>query len=82
MLSLGLSPNDKFLASSSQDRSLILWPSKHFASKDHKSTRGNVPYDVRISSSNNLDCIRISVQIFDFYFSMELILYGVQMERL
>jgi len=45
VLSLGLSPNDKFLASSSQDRSLILWPSKHFASKDHKSTRGNVPYD-------------------------------------
>merc|ERR1712156_1345686 len=41
VLSLGLSPNDEFLASSSQDRSLILWPSKHFASKDHKSTRGN-----------------------------------------
>ena len=47
VLSIGLSPNDKFLASSSQDRSLILWPSKHFVSNDHRSTRGNVAYDVR-----------------------------------
>merc|ERR1739838_7109 len=31
VLALDLSPNDKFLASSSQDRSMILWPSKHFA---------------------------------------------------
>ena len=48
VLALDLSPNDKFLASSSQDRSMILWPSKHFASKDHRSSRGNVPYDVCI----------------------------------
>lgn len=45
VLDIGLSPNDKFLASSCQDRSLILWPSKHFASNDHRSTRGNVAYD-------------------------------------
>jgi len=45
VLAIGLSPNDKFLASSSQDRSLILWPSKHFVSNDHRSTRGNVAYD-------------------------------------
>jgi len=45
ILAIGLSPNDKFLASSCQDRSLILWPSKHFTSKDHKLTRGNVAYD-------------------------------------
>jgi hypothetical protein len=46
VLDIGLSPNDKFLASSCQDRSLILWPSKHFTSNDHRSTRGNVAYDV------------------------------------
>lgn len=45
VLDIGLSPNDKFLASSCQDRSLILWPSKHFTSNDHRSTRGNVAYD-------------------------------------
>ena len=49
VLDIGLSPNDKFLASSCQDRSLILWPSKHFTSNDHRSTRGNVAYDVCIS---------------------------------
>lgn len=45
VLSIGISPNDKYLASSCEDRSLILWPTKHFHSKDHKSTRGNVAYD-------------------------------------
>lgn len=45
VLSIGISPNDKYLASSCEDRSLILWPTKHFQSKDHKATRGNVAYD-------------------------------------
>ena len=45
VLSFDISPNDKFVASSCQDRSLILWPTKHFASKDHKPVRGNVAYD-------------------------------------
>ena len=45
VLSMDLSPNGKFLASSCANRSLLLWPTKHFHSKDHKVVRGNVAYD-------------------------------------
>ena len=45
VLSMDISPNDKFLASSCENRSLILWPTKHFIKKDHKIVRGNVAFD-------------------------------------
>ena len=40
-----MSSNDKFLASTCEDRSIILWPTKHFTNKDHRSSRGNVAFD-------------------------------------
>ena len=45
VLDISLSSNEKFLASSCLDRSLLLWPTKQFNSKDHKCIRGNVSYD-------------------------------------
>jgi len=45
VLSMDISPSGKFLASSCENRSLILWPTKHFHNKDHKIVRGNVAFD-------------------------------------
>ena len=45
VLSMDISPSGKFLASSCENRSLILWPTKHFHNKDHKLVRGNVAFD-------------------------------------
>ncbi len=42
---IDMSANDKFLASVSDDRSMMLWPTKQFSSKDHRPSRGNVNYD-------------------------------------
>jgi len=39
------SSNGKFLASCSSDRSLLVWPTKLFSSKNHNPIRGNVTYD-------------------------------------
>lgn len=42
---IAVSSNGKFLASSSEDRTVRLWNVKDFASKDHKYTRCNVEFD-------------------------------------
>lgn len=45
ILSMDLSPNGKLLATSSNDRTVYLWQTKHFESKDVRTVRANVELD-------------------------------------
>ena len=45
VLDLDLSENGKYLASCATDRTVLVWYTKDFASRQHKSVRGNVSYD-------------------------------------
>lgn len=45
VLDMSFSPNGKYLASCSGDRSVLLWQTRHFDDREHKSTRVNVEYD-------------------------------------
>ena len=42
---MDLSPNGKYLATSSNDRTVYLWQTKQFESKDVRSVRANVDLD-------------------------------------
>jgi len=45
ILSMDLSPNGKYLATSSLDRTVFIWQTKQFESKDVRSVRANVELD-------------------------------------
>ncbi|XP_048767458.2 transducin beta-like protein 2 [Ostrea edulis] len=45
ILSMDLSPNGKYLITASDDRTVMIWNTKEFSQKEHKSVRGNVEYD-------------------------------------
>lgn len=45
VLSLDFSPNGKYLITASDDRTVLVWSTKEFSQKEHKSVRGNVEYD-------------------------------------
>jgi len=45
VLDLSFSSNGKYLASCSSDRSVLLWQTRHFSEREHRSTRVNVEYD-------------------------------------
>ena len=45
VLDLDLSDNGKYLASCSEDRSVLIWMVKEFAQKEHRAHRANVSYD-------------------------------------
>ncbi len=45
VVDIDLSDNCKYLATAAEDRSVLVWPTKAFKEKEHKSHRGNVQYD-------------------------------------
>eukprot|EP00096_Caligus_rogercresseyi_P010257 TRINITY_DN3676_c0_g1_i1.p1 TRINITY_DN3676_c0_g1~~TRINITY_DN3676_c0_g1_i1.p1 ORF type:complete len:445 (+),score=125.44 TRINITY_DN3676_c0_g1_i1:92-1426(+) len=45
VLDLSISANGKYIASSSEDRSVLIWFFKDLEGKDHKTWRGNVEFD-------------------------------------
>jgi len=45
ILDMDFSPNGKFLVTTSEDETVILWPVKDFPAKEHKSYRCNLDYD-------------------------------------
>lgn len=45
VLDMDFSGNSKFLATCADDRTVMLWTTKHLDQKDHKSLRVNVEYD-------------------------------------
>ncbi|CAL8129698.1 unnamed protein product [Orchesella dallaii] len=42
---MDLSPNNKFLLTCADDRTVYLWFTKDFSDRDHKSIRVNIPFD-------------------------------------
>nr|ACO14657.1 Transducin beta-like 2 protein [Caligus clemensi] len=51
VLDLSLSANGKYIASTSEDRSVLIWFFKDLSSKEHKTWRGNVEFDHGIKVS-------------------------------
>lgn len=45
VLGFDFSPNGKYLISTAEDRSVMLWSTKEFGKKDHKFIRGNIELD-------------------------------------
>lgn len=45
VLDMSLSENGKMLATCADDRSILIWFTKDFAAKEHKSIRANVQFD-------------------------------------
>jgi len=66
VLDMDLSANGKYLASSSEDRTVLVWHSKDFSAKEHKCLRCNVEFDhgvfVRWSPDSKAFVVQKAVQ--------------------
>ena len=64
---MDLSANGKYLASSSEDRTVLVWHSKDFSAKEHKCLRCNVEFDhgvfVRWSPDSKAFVVQKAVQV-------------------
>ena len=64
---MDLSANGKYLASSSEDRTVLVWHSKDFSAKEHKCLRCNVEFDhgvfVKWSPDSKAFVVQKAVQV-------------------